>query len=310
MKRNSISTTRLAEICGVSQGTVDRALNNRKGINPQTKEKILKVAKEYGYRPNIHATSLAGGRSMLIGVVVFDLDNQYFSDILMGIEKYCSLKGYSIIVMITNKNHEKEIECINNLYQMSVDGIIICPMNKGEEYENYLLSLDIPIVTIGNRLDRLPYIGIDNAAAMCETVEYVLSKGYEKLIYVKPGTGDKNDFAQSERLNAFCEVCRKFGIEFSVTGVSGAEEKISEDKKNAIICPIDIYALRLLGVASKYKAGIVSFDNIHVIDEIGLKLDSVSYDIESAAKAATDYIIENKPIIGTVNHKLIKRGSI
>ena len=61
MKKNSISTTQLAQICGVSQGTVDRALNNRKGINPKTKEKILAVANEYGYRPNIHARSMAGG---------------------------------------------------------------------------------------------------------------------------------------------------------------------------------------------------------------------------------------------------------
>ena len=93
MKRNIISTARIAEICGVSQGTVDRALNDRKGINPKTKEKILSVAKEYGYRPNIHASCIAGGRSMLIGVVVFDLKNQYFS--LSFFEKNAEKTGNS-----------------------------------------------------------------------------------------------------------------------------------------------------------------------------------------------------------------------
>ena len=141
MNKTRISTTKIAEICGVSQGTVDRALNGRKGIHPETKEKILNVAKEYGYRPNIHARSIAGGKSQLIGVVVFNLNNQYFSDFLTSVEKYCSAKNYSTIVMFTNKDSAKEINCINNLYHMAVDGIILCPVNDGEEYENYLPGL-------------------------------------------------------------------------------------------------------------------------------------------------------------------------
>lgn len=191
MKRNGIFTTQLAKICGVSQGTVDRALNGRKGISPKTKEKILATAQEYGYCPNIHARSIAGGKSMLIGVVVFDLENQYFSDILTAIEKEFTANGYSTIAMFTNKDSKKEITCIENLYHMSVDGIVLCPINKGEEFENYLLSLNTPIVTIGNKLDNIPFAGIDNALSMRETVEYVLSKGYEKLIYVKPRLTEK-----------------------------------------------------------------------------------------------------------------------
>ena len=97
MNFDSISTTKLAKICGVSQGTVDRALNNRPGISPSTKEKILKAAKEYGYKPNIHARSMAGGKSQLIGVVVFDLKNQYFCNILTRLEGYCSTLGYLIL---------------------------------------------------------------------------------------------------------------------------------------------------------------------------------------------------------------------
>ena len=175
MKRNGISTTQLAEICGVSQGTIDRDLNGRKGISPVTREKILNAAKEYGYRPNIHARSIAGGKSMLIGVVVFDLNNQYFSDILTALEEKCTARGYSTIAMFTNKDSRREIDCVGNLYHMAVDGIVLCPINKGEAYENYLLSLNVPIVTIGNRLERFPYVGIDNALSMSETVTYVLS---------------------------------------------------------------------------------------------------------------------------------------
>lgn len=310
MKRNGISTTQLAEICGVSQGTVDRALNGRKGINPKTKEKILATAKEYGYRPNIHARSIAGGRSMLIGVVVFDLNNQYFCDILTDIEEQCMAKGYSTVIMFTDKNPQREIECISNLYNMSVDGIVICPINKGIEYENYLISLNIPIVTIGNKLDNIPYVGIDNALSMSETVDYVLSKGYEKLIYVKPHLKEKNTFAQSERLNTFCGLCRELGTSFAVTDTANAEKEIDGTKRTALICPTDIYAIRLLSVAKKHNAGIIGFDNIHLIDELDLPLDSVSYDIKEAAKIISDYIIEGKQVSTLIKHMLIKRGSV
>ena len=114
MKSTRISTTKISEICGVSQGTVDRALNNRAGINKNTKEKILNVAKEYGYRPNIHARSIAGGKSHLIGVVIFDLKNQYFSDFLTQVEFYCNCLAHSTVVIFTDKNPQKEIQCLLN----------------------------------------------------------------------------------------------------------------------------------------------------------------------------------------------------
>ena len=310
MRRNGISTTRIAEICGVSQGTVDRALNNRKGISSKTKEKILAVAKEYGYRPNIHARCIAGGKSMLIGVVVFDLNNQYFSDIVTSIQRHSSLKNYATVIMFTDKERRKEIVCINRLYHMSVDGMVICPCGQGEEYENYLLSLGIPIVTIGNRLNRIPYIGIDNTLSMQETVEYVLDRGYQRLIYVKPDLQEKNASAQIERLDSFYQTCKKRNTEYAVTDILHAEDNIRPQKRNALICPTDLYAMRLMHLAKKYHAGIIGFDNVRLIEELSLPLDSVAYDIDTAAKRIVGYIVEGISVFTPVRHQLVKRGSV
>ena len=309
MKSNPISTKKIAEICGVSQGTVDRALNDRKGIRPETKEKILAVAKEYGYRPNIHARCIAGGKSQLIGVVIFDLNNQYFSDILTSIETYCTAQGYSTVVMFTDKNAQKEIECIQTLYAMSVDGIILCPINCGEAFENFLLSLSIPLVTFGNRLNTFPYVGIDNTSAMTETVEYVLDKGYQRLIYVKPALKEKNTFAQTQRLQAFVQVCDAAGAEYVITDPANAEQEADPGKKNAFVCPTDLYAIRLLSAARRLQAGIIGFDNIRLIDALDLGLDSVAYDVETAAKAAADCILSGKQP-QQIRHSIIRRGSI
>src|SRR5690554_6695584 len=76
----------IAKICGVSRGTVDRALNNKPRIKPETKERILKTAKELGYRPDLLARSLVKGKTMSLGVVVFDVRNRYFAQLLNSIE--------------------------------------------------------------------------------------------------------------------------------------------------------------------------------------------------------------------------------
>ncbi len=310
MKRNAISTTKIAEICGVSQGTVDRALNNRKGISSITKQKILSVAKEYGYRPNIHARCIAGGKSQIIGVVIFDLNNQYFSDLLTEIENYCTKNGYSTLIMFTNKNKESEIKAVENLYSLMVDGIILCPCNNSAEYSNYLLSLDIPIVTIGNRLDNFPYFSIDNELAIEETVKYVTSKGYNRLIYIKPPLKESNTYAQDIRVSCFLDFCIKNNIDYVVTDINNAENCIEKNKKNALICPTDIYAIRLYSLAKKHNIGIIGFDNIKLIDELRLKLDSVSYDIAATAKSSIDYILGKEKDDTVITHKIIKRGSI
>ena len=310
MKNTRISTTKIAEICGVSQGTVDRALNNRKGISLKTKEKILSVAREFGYRPNIHASSMAGGKSHLIGVIVFDLNNPYFSDVLVSIEAYCSSLGYSTVVMFTDKDYKREIECIKNLCHVSVDGIVLCPANSGTEYENYLLSLGIPIVTIGNRLTRIPYIGIDNSSAISEVVAALLEKGYRKLIYVKPNLTQRNTFAQTERLNSFTFACEKAGVSFVVTDMAYAEKELSLNTPCALVCPTDIYAIKLLRVAQKYGAGIIGFDNLRLIDDLELPLDSVSYDIDLTAQNAVDHIVNGTPITASIPYKIAKRGSV
>ena len=311
MKRNIVSTTQLAKICGVSQGTVDRALNDRKGINPKTKEKILAVAKEYGYRPNIHARSISGGKSMLIGIVVFDLYNEYFSNVLTSIEEKCRSKGYSTVVMFTHKDGKSELECIDNLYRMYVDAIVLCPINKGEEFENYLQSLEIPIVTIGNRLNNFAYVGIDNYSAMEKTVEYVIGHNYEQIVYVTPKLKEnQNIYAQTERVTAFLDTCKLHNIEHTAVSIADVEDIKLRGCKTAIICSSDIYALQLTQFAKRQNYGIIGFDNIRIIDKLGVALDSVSYNVERVGEAVTDLILKGEAKDVIVSFNIVRRGSI
>jgi len=311
MRNRSISTTQLAKICGVSQGTVDRALNNRSGINMATKEKILRVAKQYGYRPKTRIKAVKDGKSHLVGVVVFNLDNPYFSDILTRIEKLCAANGYSTVVMFTNMDKKREIECIDNLYQMNVDGIVLSPINDDEEFRNYLSSLEIPIVTIANKLENIPFIGIDNSLAMAETVNMVIDKGYNNLIYVKPDLNNSDfSYAQKERLNSFLQIVEEKNLQYSVCESGEIKNEFKPDSQNAFICANDFTAIKIFDFANKNRAGIIGFDNVDIIDLFNLRLDSVAYDIKSTAVNVMQYLIKGELKEVPIPFYIIKRGSI
>ena len=311
MKPRILSTSQLAKLCGVSQGTVDRALNDRPGINPQTKQRILDAAKAYGYRPNIHARSISGGKSMLVGVVVFDIQNEYFSELLMGIEDTCRQRGYSTVVMFTHKDPERELSCIDSLYRMYMDGIILCPINRGEGFEKYLHSLEIPIVTVGNRLDTFPHIGIDDYAAMAEVVRNAAEKGYRQLLYPCP-TLDiaQNTWAQTRRLEGFLDTARELGIHSVVLSCRQIMDLPNTTEKTALICPTDQYALQLLPVANERGWGLTGFDDLRLLDTLGLVLDSVAYDLQSATAAVADFLEKGTSPDISVPWKYIQRGSL
>ena len=135
MKNNNfrITTLQLAQICNVSQGTVDRALNHRSGISEKTRNYILQVAGEYGYFENTVARCDKGS----LGIIVFDVYNKYFAEWIMHLEEACRKAGFSPVVMFSRKDPREEKVCIEQLYYMGVKGIVLCPVNKGREFAAY-----------------------------------------------------------------------------------------------------------------------------------------------------------------------------
>ena len=129
-----VTTNDIARICQVSRTTVLRALNNKGRISKTTREKILRTAKDLGYRPDLLARGLVKGRTMNIGVVVFDVKNQYFAQMLSAIEGKAQEEGYCVNIMLHDKDKRKEIEWIKRLSDYRMDGLILSPVNMGEEF--------------------------------------------------------------------------------------------------------------------------------------------------------------------------------
>ena len=300
MNHLKITTAELSKICGVSQGTVDRALNNRADINSETKNRIISIAKQYGYRKYIDS-DVENKSVGQIGIIVFNLNNEYFSKLITETEFILRELGFSAVIMMTHYDKQYEIECIRNMYNMGVQGIILCSVNSGSEFNNYLNLFDIPIVAVGNNIGSVPYVGIDDFCAMRDMTEKLLAEGYTDLIYFSPALKYKDAYAQESRYKGFLNAVsdRKYSL---VTDIDQIE--VCYNDKTAVICSTDYYAFQVYFKAKNAK--IVGFDNLDAIKQYKLNIDSVGYSVSEIARAAIDIIVGKKSGNFTVAYKIIE----
>jgi len=287
----------IARICGISEGTVDRAINNRPGINEITRQRVLEVARLLNYRPNRIAQSLATGKTMTIGIICFDLYNNFFSQLIDIIEANAKKNEYFVNLILTHRDINKEIEGIQYLMERNVDGIIIFPVGKGESYVEYLKSIKKPIVTLYNKIsDGFAHIGVDDHNAMSDAVKYIKSKGYEKIYFITPPISKQmesglNVYTLKRRLNGYIDGIKKYGLNHEPLVVEGKDfEKICENidlnKKTAMLCICDTYALDTIKYFRdrNFKVpgdlGVMGYDNIDVLKYVQPQLSTIEYHVE------------------------------
>lgn len=329
----SITVNQIAEKCGVSRTTVLRALNNRGSVGKETREKVLSVAKEYHYRPNLLARSLNHGRTMSLGVVTINVENMYFVQSLNIINKEADKKGYFTNIVVCDENLEWERKLIQGLADRQMEGLLISPINKGREFEEFLLSLHIPIVCIGNRVsDSITTVQVNEMEAAREAVDLIVSKGYERIVFVCPPLAvekEQNIYVHEQRLLGFQMAAGKY--EGLVSSVIGTQEYLSEirnlllahsGRKTAFLCSGDSYALNVMrwgnqnGMSIPRDFGLMGFDNINVLDFVLPKLTTVSTNLEGVAATAVTELLqqidsrEYSPKSIYLNYKILDRDTL
>ena len=302
-----ITTKELAKICGVSRTTVHRALTDTGRINPQTKDAILKAAKDYDYRPDLLARGLVKGQTFYIGVIVLDVNNRYFAQMLNAIEMEARKHGYFINIALHENNKAMEKEQIIRLADYRVDGMILSSVNQGQEYKDFLNSFDIPIVTIDNKVaEGIPFVGIKEREAAREAVRRILEKGYEKMVFVCPPLSDRykeNIYVHEQRLEGFNEAMRQYPDREAVVidkkdNLKLCAGQLEDSKRTAFFCSGDIFALELMkylkskGLASPADYGIMGFDNIDTLEYVTPRLSTIDNSAERVATTAVNLLFE------------------
>ena len=288
----------IASYCNVSEGTVDRALNNRYGIDYKTKVRVLEAVHELNYKPNHAGRALATGSTMTIGIVCFDLYNNFFPELIDTIEAKAKEKGYFIHLILTHLDRQKERQGLEYLSIRRVDGIILFPIGIGDDYIDYLKSLHIPIVTIYNKLSgEFSHVGVDDRAAFSDAVDFLVGHGYERVVFLTPQIDVQESLGNNVhtlkmRLMGYCDGIVRTGLEPVIAQGRATAENMSlfyareqRDKRTALLCSSDFYALWTIsallnkGVRIPDELGLMGFDNVDVLKFVRPRLTTIQYSV-------------------------------
>lgn len=160
----------IADLAGVSRGTVDRVLNHRGSVNPKTAEKVMSIVQALNYQPNRAGTALAAQKKKYkIGVVVFGRSNPFFDEVMRGVhDKSDELKSYGITTIIrrVDFNVRAQLDAIDELVAEGMSGLVLAPYNDQAICDkiNELNEAHIPVVTVNTDIDgseRMAYVGSD-----------------------------------------------------------------------------------------------------------------------------------------------------
>ena len=210
-----ISLKDIARELGVSISTVSRALKDHPNISPEIKEKVNRLAEAWDYRPNPLAMGLLRQNTRTIGVIVPDLVTHFFSSVISGIESYAAEQGYYIIISSSYESCSKEKECIENLLNSRVEGLIISLSMETEDHSPFedLHRKGIPLVFFDRvcMSGRVPIVTVNNREAARQITRHFIQTGRRRVAYI---SGPPFLNISDERRRGYLEGLEEGGIPF------------------------------------------------------------------------------------------------
>lgn len=314
-----ISIKDIAEVCKVSPMTVSRALNNSKEISQETKEKVLKVCEEMGYRPNSAARSLVSNKTNMIGLVIPDITNQYYSYVSKGVSSYLEELGYGLILCNSDRNRENEKRYVDFLTQRRVDGVILIPL--GSKYQDYKMLVNtVPLVQVDNYINGLEasFVGNDNYAGSRKIISHMINQGYKRIGVI---LSTKSSTASNERFKGYCDVLEEKDLSFDKDiivntnatfedGYSAAETLIQKEV-DSIFSINDTVALGVIkycynkGINLPAQLGVAGYDDIEQASMLPVPLTTIHQRKFTLGKTAASILIQEINNPESVKQKII-----
>jgi len=192
----------VATKCGVSVATVSRVINNSELVTEDTKQKVRLVIEELGFIPNTNARGLSTKKTNTIGVIVPNISNPFFGELIEGAEQAASDKGYNIIILNSGYNNEKTFKDIMVLKSRDVDGIIMSSADIDEKTLDHLYHNNIPFVLMGPIEYKYPlnYVSVDNCEGARIAVDHLIKLGHNRIAYC---TGNYDNYLNQLRFEGY-----------------------------------------------------------------------------------------------------------
>ncbi|MCX7904041.1 MAG: LacI family transcriptional regulator [Caloramator sp.] len=304
----------VAKKAGVSVSTVSRAFNNYSDINPETRDNILKIAEELGYRPNIMAKSLSSNKNFRLGMLVEDYDltggmlNPLVFQLVMSFKNAADKQGFETVLLSTSTDMQKSQKLSKLYLEKQLDGAFIMGLKLTDEYYKELMEFSQPCVLYDIYINNpnIGCVGVDNVKGAFLATEYLIKLGHKKIAMIN---GHKDAFVSYERLDGYFLALNRYGLkiqqdlvvyaDFTDQGAAKAVEELIRKHKDitAIFCASDLMAigamnaLNNLGYSIPEDISIVGFDDLYLAQISKPKLTTIRQDTFSIGESAANILI-------------------
>lgn len=305
MAKKRITMRDLAEMANVSVATISMALNGKPGVSDETREYILSLAEKQNYVMNINARSLKTNINSLIGVIVPDIQNPFFSTLVSELNNFIDAENYTMLLGISGELIETDL--IKEMCSRGVAGIILVPSFRQNDSSFDYNFFDIPIVlcTVISEAKGIASVACDLRQGEYLMTKHLLERGYETFSFV--GLNPKS-WITRERYEGFLQaLSERFSNKYKYKFVeakkpsfkSGYEiaATILKSPPSAVICINDVLALGIMeyfqenGISVPKDIAIVGFDDVWITSLIKPQLTTIRQPLEKIAKTTVRLIL-------------------
>ncbi|MFF1385213.1 LacI family DNA-binding transcriptional regulator [Arthrobacter sp. NPDC058288] len=304
----------VAELAGVATSTVSRALSKPDRVNRHTRERIEEAAARLNYVPSSQARGLSSGRTDTVAVLVPDITNPFYFDIIRGTQHQLKAAGLTQLLVDTEESSEMELEALHKM-RRSADGFILAA-SRLTDAQLAEVSGSQPLVTINRASANAPTVVIDTPSAMIQALEHLASLGHHRICYV---SGPPTSWSNLRRWKIFEEDSAQRGLEthrigpFTPKTTSGAAAADAAVRTGATACIVfnDLLAIGMLqrlrerGIRVPEDMSIVGCDDIFGADFCNPPLTTISSPIEQAGRVAVSMLLSQlNPLHGGTTRRL------
>lgn len=309
----NISIKDVAAFAGVSIGTVSNVLNRPELVKAATRQRVERAIDELQFVPNGSARQLKAGQSTILGYLMLDASNPFFTDVARGVKEIASANGLSLFLCESGQSRDAEERYLRDLAELRVRGVLLTPIDAGAVRLNEVGLRDIPVVMVDQvfRGDSPPWcsVGVDDLVGGEMAVEHLIERGHSRIGFV----GGPIDLPQvADRLSGANLAVTRAGLDQNAIhhintatltapeGRSAGERLLGMPRRRrptAVFCANDLLAVGLLqyltqqGLAVPDDVAIIGYDDIDYASAAAVPLSSVAQPRHQMGQEATRLLL-------------------
>lgn len=257
----------IANKAGVSQATVSRVINGNDSVNPVLREKVMAWVRKLDYQPNATARSLVQNKSNLLGVIIPDISNPYFSEVVQAIEEEAERNGYNIILCNSTGSSIKEKKHIKTLFSRQIDGLLIAPTDQKESYLNKISKEKIPVVVVTQEIKDFDSVAVNHFRGGIMAASHLIDLGHTNVGYI----GSIED----EKFKGFLSEIERNGLNINDNNVIESEgwmQLSTHDSYNKVVKYLDNNKKKLAATAFFANNDLAAFGAMQAFEEFGFSV--------------------------------------